>query len=235
MILSTLGPAFPASLVDGPTSDFNSIWNAPEGVRTNVPSFNGWLGTGSDLKVQRLDLSSAFVHLVLWNYPPPNPPLGQYQIDYLTTNNVPTNGVNTFFLKNTILSLLNDQIPAARQVDQILSRDATFFYIQSEAVWRGTLDLGLGLGQGSTNITVASIIGGSFAATVAAFIASPYNTRAAFGVTPPIVVNTMSNFMTAYTNYAIGGFPVGGSYSAAKNAQSTMFTNMTYLVNGLYP
>jgi type II secretory pathway pseudopilin PulG len=241
MILSTLGPAFPTSLMDGPTSDFNTIWTNTDGTLTNVSASNplsSWSGKGTDLVIQRINLAPLFVHLVLWNYPP-NSPRGQYQIDsllgQLTTNSVPTNGVNTFFLKNTILSLLNDQTPAAPQVDQILSRDASFFYIQSEAVWRGTLDLGQGLGQGSTNITEASMIGGSFAATVAAFTASPYNIYATGGTTPPMVVNTMSNFMWAYNAYANAGFPPGQYYSSASFWQSAMQTAMINLVKNPTP
>jgi type II secretory pathway pseudopilin PulG len=240
MILSTLGPAFPTGLADGATTDFSTIWNTPDGT---LPAFSGsnplrpasWSGTGNDLKVQRLDLSAAFVHLVLWNYPTPNPPQGNYQIDYqATTNVVPTTGVNTYFLKNTLLSLLT-QAPAVRQVDQILNRDGVFFYIQT--VWRGTLDLGQGLGQGSFNITESSRVAGSFAGTTAAFLASPYSTSAGGSpqATPFTVYQAMTNFMGAYNAWSAatsGTFTSGSFKTAAQNAENTMYSAMNNLVSG---
>lgn len=236
MILSTLGTAFPAGFVDGTTTDFGTIWNTPDGT---LPAFSAsnplhaWNGRGSDLMVQRIDLGSSFVHLVLWNYPPPNPPQGQYQIDRplgnLTLNKVPANAsFDSYFLNGTILSLLDDKNPATLQVDQILSRNAAFFYIQG--VWRGTLNLGNGLGQNATNLTASSEVGAAFSASTAAFLASKYNSGTT--TTPPMVANAMSNFMAAYINYANAGFPKSPdtSYTAAKAAQTAMFDAMDGLV-----
>src|SRR5208283_4905991 len=113
--------------------DFNSIWTNADGTMPTTLSLSdplySWTGWNNGLMVQRINLGPLFVHLILWNYPPSSPTYVQYQVDYQPqTNNVPAAGVNTFFLQNTILSLLNSQTPAARQVDQILNRDATFFY-----------------------------------------------------------------------------------------------------------
>jgi hypothetical protein len=240
MILSTLGPAFPTSLVDivgGTTTDFSTIWSTPDGALPAVSSSHplySWSGKGSDLKVQRLDLGSAFVHLALWNYPPPSPLQGQYQIDYQAMNWVPSPplSVNTYFLKNTVLSLLNHQTPAVPQVDQILSRDGVFFYIQT--VWRGTLDLGQGLGQGSFNIAESSRVAGAFAGTAAAFISSPQSGAATGGATPTSVLNAMTTFMVAYTNYANGVF-AGGPEATARAAEASMFTAMNNLFNPTNP
>jgi type II secretory pathway pseudopilin PulG len=238
IILSTLGPAFPASLVDGTTNDFNTIWNTPDGTVPAVSAANPlypWSGKGGDLIVQRVDLSSLFVHLVLWNYPPQSPPQGWYQIDsplgQTNINQVPAppGSVNTYFLRNTILSLLDDR--QTNQVDQMLGRDTAFFYIQS--VWRGTLDLGQGLGQGSTNILENSKVGSAFGATAAAFLSSPYNTAATAGTTPPIVLNAMSNFMSAYIPYASAGFPGGSLATTVKTLQTELTTQMQNLFDGL--
>jgi hypothetical protein len=235
MILSTLGTAFPASFVDGTTNDFNRIWTNTDGT---LPAFSAsnplysWKGTGSDLMVKRIDLGNSFVHLVLWNYPPPNPLQGQYQIDRLLgnpTNKVPANtSFNSYFLNGTILSLLNDKSPATLQVDQVLSRDAAFFYIQG--VWRGTLDLGNGLGQNTTNVSASAEIGAAFTASTAAFLSAKYNTGTS--TTPPMVANAMSNFMAAYINYANAGFPTSGTnYTAAITTQTAMFNAMDGLIN----
>src|SRR5205085_5022369 len=85
IILSTLGPGFPASLADGTTNDFNTIWSTPDGAVPSVSPSNplySWSGKAGDLIVQRVDFSSLFVHLVLWNYPPQSLPQGCYQIDF---------------------------------------------------------------------------------------------------------------------------------------------------------
>ena len=234
MILSSLGPAFPGLLTDGATNDFNTIWTTPDGAVPALPAsnpLNGWSGKGSDLVVQRIDLSSLFVHLVLWNYPPPNPPQGFYQLD-LATNVTPVQptSVNTYLLRNTILSLLDDR--QTNQVNQILGRDSAFFYIQS--VWRGTLDFGLGLGQGSTNILESSKMGAAFAATAAAFLSSRYNTNASAGTTPPIVLNAMSNLMYSYDLYAYQNlFPNGPAATTVKTQQDNLIAQMQNLFNGL--
>jgi hypothetical protein len=242
MIISTLGPAFPASLVDGTTNDFNTIWTAPNGTVPVVSASNplsSWTGKGDDLIVQRIDLSSLFIHLVLWNYPPPNAPQGRYLIDPLPrqlptngVNAVPANGVNTYYLRTTVLSLWGSQTNAVGpQVDQILNRDTAFFFIQS--VWRGTLDLGEGLGQNSTNILTNSKVGAAFGATAAAFLSSPYNTAASGGTTPPTVLNAMSNFMSLYIPYASAGFPGGSAATTVKTAQDFLIARMQDLFNGL--
>lgn len=240
MILSSLGKAFPAGFVDGTTTDFALIWNTPDG---RLPAFSAssplysWNGRGDDFMVQRIDLGSSFVRLVLWNYPPPNPPQGQYQIDRLLgntpTNRVPANAsYSSYFLNGTMLSLLDDKAPAKLQVDQILSRDAAFFYIQG--VWRGTLDLGSAPGQNSTNLSASSALGAAFTASTAAFLASKYNSGTT--TTPPMVANAMSNFMVAYIAYANAGFTNGGPiYTAASTAQKTMFDAMNGLVKNANP
>src|SRR5207245_3788684 len=40
MIISTLGPEFPASLVDGTTNDFNTIWTGADGTTPAVSASN---------------------------------------------------------------------------------------------------------------------------------------------------------------------------------------------------
>ena len=238
IILSTLGPAFPTTLVDGTTNDFNAIWTTPDGARPTVSSsnpLNSWNGKGGDLVVQRIDFGSLFVHLVLWNYPPPNPPQGRFLIDPLpgqvatnSANLVPQNSVNTYYFRTTLLSLWDSQVNPARQVDQILNRDTAFFYIQS--VWRGTLDFGVGLGQGSTNIVESSKVGAAFGATAAAFLSSAYSTDTA--TTPPMVLTAMSNLMALYIPYASSNFPPGNAATAVRSAQTNLVTQMQALFDG---
>jgi type II secretory pathway pseudopilin PulG len=231
MIVSSLSTLLPSFINNGTASSavFNNLWNwsdqsaaPPAGWPAN------WNNRGTDLVVQRINLAPLFVHLTLQNYPPP--PIynnqGQYAIDRLATNQVPSNGVNAYLLKSTVLSLLQDGAGGTLQADQILSKDASFFYIQG--AWRGTIDFGTNTTQWGSQ---AAAMGSVFVATAQAFAASPFNINATATTTPPMVVNAMSNFMSAYIGYANNNIPVTG----ARSAQSTMQTYMINLVNNLTP
>jgi len=219
MILTSLGAALPSAVINASLSvaQFQNIWTNQDG---SIPTDAIWSGfkSGDDLKVQRINLDSLFVQLVLYNYPPfsTNPP-GRYAIDHLATNSVPnaTIGMDAYFLRNTILGLYEDPAVPDPQAEQILSRDASFVYIQQ--VWRGTLDLG----QGPTALELAA----------GAFISSPTNAAA---ITPPQVVNAISNFMSAYNSWANASFPASGNpqHDNASAAQATMVTNMSRLITG---
>jgi hypothetical protein len=177
------------------------------------------------------------MHLVLQNYPlPPVGPTNQglYQIDFAAAQPVPLTGagINAYFIQSTVLSLLDDQ--GVRQVDQILARDSSYYYIQR--VWRGTLQLDQGPGH-STGTSLADMVGASFEATAAAFVAAPYNTLAntyAYSyTTPPVVVTAMSNYMVAYIAYAAAQFPPNGPIWQTASSNQTVFFNSVYnLANG---
>ena len=126
MIVTSLSSSpsmqFPSFVTSGtPTSaNFNNLWNWTD-QSLNAPSDwpTSWNNRGTALLVQRINLAPLFVHLTLQNYPPP--PLssiqGQYTIDRLTTSAtypVPTNGVNAYLLKNTVLSLFRMRRPMHR-------------------------------------------------------------------------------------------------------------------------
>jgi hypothetical protein len=230
---------FPSFITGGtqPTStQFNNLWNWTD-QSANAPSdwSTSWNGYGTDLMVQRVNLTPLFVHLTLQNYPPP--PLsgspGQYTFNGGAVNVVydTPNNVDAYILKNSVLTLRKDAGSGGGiQVDQVLSRDASFFYIQQ--VWRGTVAYGTNINQSTLPVAVGS----AFLATAQAFVTSPNNTSAQYAVTPPMLVNTMSNFMAAYIAYANAGFPtapLNPNYRAAKDAQTTNFLYMTYLANGL--
>src|SRR5439155_24756186 len=67
LFLSSIGLELPAGIVNGvPTAaDFTNIWNSADGTVPSAPVFSGWTGVTDDLKVQRVDLSPLFVHLLL--------------------------------------------------------------------------------------------------------------------------------------------------------------------------
>jgi hypothetical protein len=242
MIISTLSTPLPSFIASGVASStvFSNIWNWTDQSATPPAGWPAnWNNYGTDLRVQRISLAPLFAHLMLQNYPPP--PLGtmqgRYELDRMPTtpSTVPNGtytGVDAYVLKSTILGLYSDtNSGGGLQAEQILSTDASFFYVQG--AWRGSLDFGTNLSQSSSS---ASSMGSAFLSTAQAFVSSPYYTNAANYVTPKVVVNAMSNFMVAYTIWANSSFNMSPPFlTPAENAQSTMQTAMKNLVNGIGP
>ena len=232
MLVTSLSTPLPNFITSGTASsnNFNSVWNWTDQSPTPPAVFPAsWNNRGTDLIVQRINLRPLFVQLVLQNYPPPpkGPSVqGQCAIDQLGPYSVPLySGANGYLLQNTVLDLYHDGVSGALQARQILNRDANFFYM--EQVWRGSLIFATSTGGSATG---ASLMGSVFLATSQAFMSSPYYTKATGGMTPPQVVNTMSNFMVSYTQWAGSGFPSGSSQNDAKSKQTAMFTAMQSLV-----
>jgi prepilin-type N-terminal cleavage/methylation domain-containing protein len=222
MIISNLGPI---GLPDLSGIDFNVLWNWADGSVPNSGVWAGW--KGDSVIVQRINLSPLFAHLILYNYGSTNQ--GLYSIDGSAPTNVPnlnpvgnpTNGIDAYFLKGTVLDLLSGVSSGSiNQAKQIVTRDTSFAYVQQ--VWQSSMNLGSKIDSRS------AMIGNALWSTAAAFVASPYNSKAVS--TPPQVVNDMSTFMNAYVNWANGGFLVSGpAYTAASAAQSVLFGDMNNL------
>jgi prepilin-type N-terminal cleavage/methylation domain-containing protein len=231
MIVSSLSTPLPSFVTTGTPSPivFSNLWNWSDQSSTPPPGWPAsWNNRGNDLVVQRIDLDPLFVHVTLQNYQSTDQ--GSYSVDRLWTNQVPNASTNGYLLKNSILGLLAG---GSLQANQILSRDASFFYI--EQVWRGSLNFGPSSGQ-TLSVSNAAAMGAVFAATAGAFTRSPYSTSATGGMTPPLVVNAMSNFMSAYNSWASAGFlPIGGSHDNATNTQMIMVNDMSYLANSPIP
>jgi type II secretory pathway pseudopilin PulG len=221
MFLSSISRDLPAGISNGVASDanFSNIWNAADGtVPSAAPAFSSWSGTGDDLKIQRLNFSWVFVHLLLTKYASTNTAL--YSIDSTNLAGVVSGiGTNAYFIQNSILSLGSIR-SGANSLDsqQVLIRDNSFVFNQN--VWRGSIGGGFFLG------------GLDIATTVDNFLSAPPNFRAQNGASQQgIVVTNMIIYMDAYDNWANAGFPKpGATYTAAKNA----FANMMTAAQGLY-
>jgi prepilin-type N-terminal cleavage/methylation domain-containing protein len=221
MLLSCLGPKpLPAALTSGTytTADFTNLWNWAGADRT-LPAgtlWTGWSGTGLDLQVQRLTLSSLFVHLLLGNYPASATNQGRYTLGTIT-NSVPNGtGVDTYFLKNTLVGLVN----ADGKTDaQLLTRDGSFLF--ETGVWRIAP-------QGPD--TSSAVLGEALEQMMIQFRASKGNKLASGGATPTSVANAMDAFMSAYVQWANNNFPPTGPYyvavTAANNAMMAQMENL---------
>jgi prepilin-type N-terminal cleavage/methylation domain-containing protein len=235
MIISSLGAALPSQVLAG-NIDFQALWTLNDGDSpAGITGFTSWSGKASDLKVQRLDLSPLFVHVILYNYNYPSASQGKFSIDIDRpggiTNTVPNGryGVDTWFIKGTTLGLFKTS--GVLDANQMLVRDTSFAYVLD--TWRSSVNLGEGIDP------VAATWGNALWATAEAFMGSPANSLNVNSTTPSLVVTNMQRFMDSYVAWANAGFPAGSISNAARLAQDLMVTNMfnlcgsaTWNING---
>jgi prepilin-type N-terminal cleavage/methylation domain-containing protein len=228
MILSALGTT---NLPSIKPADFKAIWDTADGtVPTTGTSFIGWRGTGDDLKIQRINLSPLFVHLVLANYPlatSTNIQPGRYTLDSQGPQ-APSDvsrdgrGLDTYVLRHSVLGLYDNT--GRLQTREILDTDVS--YVCANGVWRG------GAFAVLTN-TAAGMTGLAFEVLARQFEVSPGNLN--YAGYPRDVLAAMQNFMSAYLDWSGHGFPTTGSYytnvegrvTALKTATDGLVNNIT--------
>lgn len=219
ILFSSLGPPFPAAVVNGGTTatNFDAAWNAAPETLPAVGPWGTWGGLGRDLRVQRVNLAPLFVRLTLNNHASPGQ--GRYSIDGLGTNAVPNgiSGVNAYFIKGTTLGLLTHTNTLEAQ--QVLRRDCNFVY--NLGVWRGTV------------FNPPPVTPPVMEYMAELFYRSPWNNNASGGATQETVLSAMEAFMAAYNTWAALGTwpksssePVFQAVSAAQNAMSQAALNL---------
>lgn len=241
IILSSIGRALPALLTNGIPSanDFTNIWNSTDGTVPAAPVFANWAGIGDDLKVQRIDLSSRFVHILLGVYS--SPAGARYSIDSADWHDgqVVAADVDAYFIESSILRLFKHEQNDTHALDsqQILipnyysslNRGHSFTY--NGGTWRGS-------------ISGSSLVGGmDVASIVDQYLASPPNPNAFRTNGAPAngaqitVVQTMMDFMNAYEAWAAANFPSGTLWDTAKVKQAAMKTAVQaqYQGNDYFP
>src|SRR5437660_2703347 len=235
MILSSLSAALPASGTS--STNFVTLWNTTDGFLPTNGSFTGWKGRSDDLKIQRINLGSLFARLRLGNYLS-STNQGRYKIDGQGPTTVTTNDVDSWFIQNTVLSLIPDATSGNDpQAELMLTRDLSFFYVAR--VWRDVPYVPDYVGPLQYNPSAAGLAS-MIAIAASMFVNSPYNTNASAGATPPSALNTMSNFMYNYIPYAAwaatNNWPSTGTlYTAAKNAQTALYNSLNSLQNNISP
>jgi type II secretory pathway pseudopilin PulG len=225
LIVSSLGKKLPTSYA---TNDFDSIWNAAANTVPTGPAWTGWGGAGTDLIVQRINLSSLFVRLSLGNYGGTN--AGQYQIDSSAIITVTPAAVNAYYIRNTVLQLYKEGTNGP-DVRQILTSDNSFVY--SGGSWHK------GLGQAPFAVppfedTEVKLI----AATADQFLTAPWNSNATSGTRQTNVLNTWVAYMQAFTAWANSSTnpPKSGTlYNNCKAAQAVLAATMQNLGSGVVP
>ena len=214
LIISSVGTPLPAGVVSGvPTAaDFTAIWTNADQTVPPAPVLAGWTGGTNDLKVQRVNLSPLFVHVLLSQNASvgANPRYSIDSTDWASGIEVPKTGfIDRYFLQNSVLALYKNTGELDSQ--QIMIRDNSFVYDQN--VWRGSIG-----GEGF-------LAGLDIASVVDRFMAAYPNVRAQNGTNQQaVVVQSMINFTDRYDNWSAAGFPSGSdpSYVAVVNAQAAM-------------
>lgn len=226
MLLTSLGQPLPNGIANGTlpnASDFDNIWNATEGTVPPATVFTGWNGSGQDLKIQRINLSPLFVHLILSTYG--STTNGYYSVDGGPTNAVTSGGLDAYFLQNSVLNLYYQGANSSTNLDsqQILIRDQSFVFYQNQ--WRANIT-----GSAQNQVGVFD-----FTAVVNAFLAAPPNTVAGAS-TQQQVVQSFIDYMNAYNSWAAENASNPGTWpkDALYNAAVTKYNAMVTAVQNIY-
>jgi type II secretory pathway pseudopilin PulG len=197
MLVSSIAGKVP--FTDLTAGQFDSLWNTPEG---SLPAGLGLTGDPYDVQIQRMNLAPLFVNLLVSTYKP-----GTYGTGYFGfENKAPLNpapygaGVSAYYLRGTVLNLCtNADINIPPVHTQILREDSSFVFENN--VWESSI-------VGPVPVPGIS----DLAAIVDAFLKaypnpnSHYYTNTAPRTQQVVIVNTMMDFMSGYTNWAAGGF-----------------------------
>jgi type II secretory pathway pseudopilin PulG len=197
MLVSSIGRPLPGSVVSGVASsnDFNAFWNwndASNALPATTFTWTGWPNS-EDLRVQRVDLSPLFVHLVLSSSASRTPAV--YSIDQTDSRVTVTNSYfannSVSFIQNSVLTLY-DQFSAIDSQQILIQNSAFLYYLDS---WRGS-------------VSGAAFVGGvDIAAVVDQYMSAYPNVRAQNGTNQQaIVVQAMITYMEAYSAWAAANF-----------------------------
>jgi len=190
IILSSLARGLPVTSTNGlADSEFQSIWDTPDGAKPSTSTWNNWTGNGQDLLIKKLDLQPLFHQLIIINHDTIN--LAYFSIDSTNTVLVPTSsrglGWDRYYLDGTVVGL-HDGSGIAR-TKYLMKRDISFAF--EFGAWTG------GLQAGQTIDPLAP----TFAAQASNFYHANNNTNNS-GASVFSVLVLMYSFMYDYTLWA---------------------------------
>ncbi len=213
LLLSSMGVELPGSVTSGfaPSGEaFDELWNLTDGQK---PASWSWLGRGSDLKLQRIDLTPQF-HYITLNSIDLLP--GRYTVDTSDVAEVTRSPTSFYLLGGSVLGLLGTD--SSIQSREVVDRATSFSF--EAGIWRGQLFAG---------IPIASLTGSELEAVATSFLAAPDN--AATTTTPEQVYAAVEDYMSAYNAWALAGYPSTGSLrDAVTQSQATLASSAQQLV-----
>jgi hypothetical protein len=223
MIVSSLGSALPAAVVNGVfgttlNNYFSDLWNAAAGTVPNDTAWTGWTGDPADVIVQRIDLTPLFfpVQLVTGKT---NSGYGYYTVDNLQPPVFAgTAGTTNYYIQGSVLSL-NEASSTNRL---ILNSPGGFVF--DNGVWRSN---GNGSGAGPGVMDLGAVVQQFLAATPNVNAANPNG-----NAQQVLIVNDMLNYMQTYNAWAASGYTDAGLKSQATTIQGQMMTDIDGIYNG---
>jgi len=217
IILSSLSYPLPTDISSLTASDFEALWTIPNNTIPATPAWTGWKGTGSDLRVKRINLAAAFNHLILKNVDPVS---ATFALDNSFTNSLVFNAtIDGYVLATTVLNFFQTTgggpVP---QTSQVLLQDSNWIY--QDGVWR--VDLAPVQPSGGLGTY------GQFQPVVHTFMT---NSMPAGGVVAPVsVLQDMTNYMGLYISWAAQSFPGGGPRTQVRTARERLRTDLRLLI-----
>ncbi len=198
--LNPNSPAIPADIGSDPIK-FQLVWDTPDGsVPPGWPA--DWYGKGEKLVIQRMELSSLFVRLVVQV-------VGGTRAYISIDGSQPfsISSTNRFYLKGTPLGLY-DAVGTKLLEHTVLYDDAT--YIFNGVSW--STDVG-----GAMTDTRQAL-----GRLVDTFLSAPVNPDSKFGSTQQYLINDLCSFMLIYSRWAADGFSDYGSNSDQQVPENVM-------------
>jgi prepilin-type N-terminal cleavage/methylation domain-containing protein len=207
IIMSSLSSRLPSGLSSGvlaSSSDFNALWNNPDNT---IPpagttwNWNTWTGHGTDIRIQRVNLTSSFNLLTLTVS---DPVTASYSIDNFPLSTVTTGTTtNAYFLAGTVVNLYypTSANPTNLQASQVLRQDVSWVF--SSGLWR---------------IAPVPVSSQSIGQTFYTNASNPISL-----MSPATIYNDMTNYMGLYVALGASGF--NPAFKTNLQAASTVLSN----------
>lgn len=188
IILSSLSGALPT--LTQTTNTFASVWNTQEDqMPSGWPS--SWVGSGKDLKIERLELRDLFHKIVLNNLDVLNN--ARYSIETTNTMTYVAVGgrVEAWFLDGTAVNFHYGN--GTMQAREFIHEDASYVYENGR--WGRYVTSG------------RNSLAGAFGQMVDAFLATSLPSDPKFNADQQAVVDDMYNYLWYFAAWANDGFP----------------------------
>jgi type II secretory pathway pseudopilin PulG len=218
IILSSMGRNLPAAVTNGfaaSATQFDELWNLENGHR---PASWTWSGAGTDLRLQRVDLTPQF-HYVTLNSLDLLP--GRYTVDASTPIEVTRSPISFFLLNGSVLGLVGTDNQS--QSREVMDRGTSYSF--EAGIWRGQIFAGTAL---------TALTGSELEAVATSFLAAPSNPDALPAGSPTTtdqVYKAVQDYMSSYNAWALAGYPESGTLrDAVVQTQATLDATARYLV-----
>jgi type II secretory pathway pseudopilin PulG len=196
MILASIAGDVPVPSSDN-NSDFQAIWDTPEGSKPTTTTWNTWTGKGEDLLIKKINLEPLFYQLVLVDHDGASQ--ARFFIDDpgTTVNAAGGQGTQAYYLDGTVLGLYDSNM--SLQTRYLLQRNISFMF--EAGAWRGQIQ-GSGI-QTNGNDAATTVTASNFVTRATTFYNEPTNPNSqSQSASQTSVLVAMYTFMFDYVFWA---------------------------------